>query len=116
MDVFVMVRRKKTTLFLDAKENSTVLELKKMIRGILKVDAEEMQLFFNDNIMDDARTLADSGLSAQMAKAQSPATVGLALKEGDRFETLDITPLSSPPELPDVMKSQDAAQMDAGCA
>ena len=27
MDVFLMVRRKKTTIFLDAKENTTVLEV-----------------------------------------------------------------------------------------
>jgi len=66
--------------------------------------------------MDDCRTLLDSGLSAQIAKAQCPATVGLALKEGDGFETLDVTPLSSPPELPDVMRTQDASQMDPGCA
>lgn len=29
--------------------------------------------------------------------------------ENGEFETIDITPLSSPPELPDVMKGQEAA-------
>jgi hypothetical protein len=33
MDVFLMVRRKKTTIFLDAKENTTVFEIKKIIEG-----------------------------------------------------------------------------------
>ena len=28
--------------------------------------------------------------------------------ENGEFETIDITPLSSPPELPDVMKGQEA--------
>lgn len=32
-DVFLMIRRKKTTIFTDAKDNTTVQELKKMIEG-----------------------------------------------------------------------------------
>lgn len=38
MDVFVMIRRKQSTIFIDAKESTTILELKKMIQGILKVN------------------------------------------------------------------------------
>ena len=45
MDVFLMVRRKKTTIFLDAKESSTVLDLKKMIEGITKKTPADQQLF-----------------------------------------------------------------------
>lgn len=45
MDVFLMVRRKKTTIFLDAKESSTVLDLKKMIEGITKKAPADQQLF-----------------------------------------------------------------------
>ena len=40
-----MVRRKKTTIFLDAKESTTVLELKKMIEGITKKSPSEQQLY-----------------------------------------------------------------------
>jgi len=32
-DVFLMVRRKKTTIFIDAKEDTSILELKRMISG-----------------------------------------------------------------------------------
>lgn len=32
-DVFLMIRRKKLTIFTDAKDTTTVLELKKMIEG-----------------------------------------------------------------------------------
>lgn len=32
-DVFLMIRRKKMTIFTDAKDDTTVLELKKMIEG-----------------------------------------------------------------------------------
>lgn len=32
-DVFLMIRRKKTTIFTDAKDSTSVAELKKMIEG-----------------------------------------------------------------------------------
>lgn len=32
-DVFLMIRRQKTTIFTDAKENTSVVELKRMIEG-----------------------------------------------------------------------------------
>ena len=45
MDVFLMVRRKKSTIFLDAKETTTVLDLKKMIEGITKKAPADQQLY-----------------------------------------------------------------------
>jgi hypothetical protein len=36
-DVFLMIRRKKVTIFTDCKDTTTVLELKKMIEGTYKV-------------------------------------------------------------------------------
>jgi len=106
MDVFLMVRRKKTTIFLDAKESTTVLELKKMIEGITKKAPSEQQLYNkDDSVMDEDKSLSDYGLTAAIAKAQQPAEVGLAFK-GDEggWEELEKTPYSIPPELPDVMK------------
>ena len=44
-----MVRRKKTTIFLDAKESSTVLDLKKMIEGITKKSPADQQLYNKDD-------------------------------------------------------------------
>jgi len=112
MDVFLMVRRKKTTIFLDAKESTTVLELKKMIEGITKKSPSEQQLYNKeDAVMDEEKSLSDYGLTAALAKAQQPAEVGLAFK-GDEggWEELEKTPYSIPPELPDVMKpGQDTA-------
>ena len=49
MDVFVMVRRKKTTLFLDAKESTSVLELKRMVAGITKTPPERQRLYNKDD-------------------------------------------------------------------
>lgn len=110
MDVFLMVRNKKTTIFTDAKENTTVRELKRIIQGITKRDPEDQQLSNErgTEIFEDDKHLAEYNLTAQNARAQSPATVGLVFRqENGDFEPLEITPLSSPPELPEVMKSQD---------
>ncbi|KAI8421209.1 hypothetical protein MSG28_008273 [Choristoneura fumiferana] len=90
LDVFLMIRRKKLTIFTDAKDTTT--------------------------LMEDEKTLAEYGLTSATAKAQCPAPIGLAVrKENGEFEALDLTPYSSPPDLPDVMKSQEAngqEQMD----
>lgn len=76
MDVFLMVRRKKTTVFLDAKETTTVLELKKMIEGITKKAPHDQQLYNKDDtVMEEDQSLADYGLSSAVAKAQQPAEV-----------------------------------------
>nr|CAG4641368.1 EOG090X0JP1 [Eulimnadia texana] len=105
-----MIRRKKTTIFTDAKETTPVLELKKIIQGILKVSPENQRLYKDERVMDDDRCLADYGLISGTARAQSPASLGLAIRmDNSDFEMLDITPLSSPPELPDVMKPQPSS-------
>ncbi|XP_050023714.1 elongin-B [Dermacentor andersoni] len=110
MDVFLMVRRKKTTVFLDAKETTSVRELKKMIAGITKVAPENQVLYKDDQCMDDNKVLTEYGLNSSTAKAQAPATVGLVFRDPDtgKFEPLEVTPLSSPPELPDVMKPPES--------
>lgn len=40
-----MIRRHKTTIFTDAKESSTVFELKRIVEGILKRPPEEQRLY-----------------------------------------------------------------------
>uniref|UniRef100_A0A3Q2LNL7 Elongin B n=2 Tax=Equus TaxID=9789 RepID=A0A3Q2LNL7_HORSE len=45
MDVFLMIRRHKTTIFTDAKESSTVFELKRIVEGILKRPPDEQRLY-----------------------------------------------------------------------
>jgi len=110
MDVFLMVRRKKTTIFIDAKEDTTVLELKRMIAGILKVLPEDQKLFRDSIQLDESKKMSDYGLNAGTAKPQLPATIALVFKD----ETgVDIAPLSQPPELPEVMRQQEANNADA---
>lgn len=45
-----MIRRRKTTTFMDAKESTTVLELKKMVQGITKKAPEDMKLYKDDQV------------------------------------------------------------------
>jgi len=108
MDVFLMVRRKKTTIFIDAKEDTSVLDLKRMIAGITKVMPEDQKLFKDREEMKDEKTIGDYGLNPGTAKPQLPATVGLVFKnENGDWEELEISPLSQPPELPEVMRQQE---------
>uniref|UniRef100_A0AAZ3S876 Elongin-B n=1 Tax=Oncorhynchus tshawytscha TaxID=74940 RepID=A0AAZ3S876_ONCTS len=125
MDVFLMIRRHKTTIFTDAKESTTVYELKRIVEGILKRAPEEQRLYKvyavhtpcggqlqsggDDMLLEDSKTLGDCGFTNQTARPQAPGTVGLAFRLGDdAFEQLRVEPFSSPPELPDVMKPQDS--------
>jgi len=48
-----MVRRKKASIFLDAKESTTVSELKKMVHGITKKAVEDMKLYKDDQVRDE---------------------------------------------------------------
>ena len=40
-----MIRRGNTTIFMDAKESTTVLDMKKMLQGITKKAPEDIRLF-----------------------------------------------------------------------
>lgn len=99
---------------MDAKESTTVSELKRMVQGITKRPPEDMKLYKDDQALEDNKGLGDCGFTSSTARAQAPATIGLAFRidEGD-FEPLEIAPLSTPPELPDVMKPQDSSSSHA---
>lgn len=81
-----------------------------MISGILKIPPANQQLYSKDIVlMSDSKFLSDYGMTPAVAKAQCPALVALAVRKDDgTFETLEMTPYSLPPDLPDVMKSQEA--------
>lgn len=102
-----MVRRKKTTIFLDTKENATVADVKRMLAGIIKRPPEDQRLSYEKRILDDREELKHC--FQVHGKAQSPATVGLMLRDPNtgEFEQLDIEPYSQPPELPAAMEKDD---------
>uniref|UniRef100_A0A8C2PBA5 Elongin-B n=1 Tax=Capra hircus TaxID=9925 RepID=A0A8C2PBA5_CAPHI len=82
-----MIRRHKTTIFTDAKESSTVFELKRIVEGILKRPPDEQRLYKDDQLLDDGKTLGECGFTSQTARPQAPATVGLAFRAGEAWET-----------------------------
>uniref|UniRef100_A0A3P8SUM7 Elongin-B n=1 Tax=Amphiprion percula TaxID=161767 RepID=A0A3P8SUM7_AMPPE len=75
-----MIRRHKTTIFTDAKESTTVYELKRIVEGILKRPPEDQRLYKDDQLLEDSKTLGDCGFTNQTARPQAPATVGLAFR------------------------------------
>ncbi|KAM7078636.1 LOW QUALITY PROTEIN: elongin-B-like [Molossus nigricans] len=97
-DVFLGIRRRKTTIFTEAKESSTVFEPKRIVEGILKRPPNEQRLYKDDQLLDDGKTLGEWGFTSQTAGPQAPATVGLAFRAEDVFEALRLEPF--PPELP----------------
>ena len=120
MDVFLMIRRNKTTIFADAKETTTVFEVKKMIEGILKKAPEDQRLYKISKeqhiAMEDSKPLSDYGYTHSSARAQLPEAIGLVYRTGendDDFEPLEITAVSTPPDLPDVMKTESHVSNNA---
>lgn len=104
-----MIRRNKTTIFTDAKESTTVYELKRIVEGVLKRPPEDQKLYKDDVMLNDSQTLGNCGFTNQTARPQAPATVGLSFRlSDDSFEQLRLESFSTPPELPDVMKPQDS--------
>lgn len=92
MAVFLMTPHKKTTIFTEAKESSLVLALKRIIEGIMKRPPEEQLLFKDNQLLDEMKTLRECGFTFQVARPETPATVGLAFRTGDVFEGLEIHP------------------------
>ncbi|VEL31761.1 unnamed protein product [Protopolystoma xenopodis] len=110
MDVYMMVRRKSTTIFLNCKENHQILEVKKMIEGILKVSPEDQVLYKQTIQLDDSKSLSYYNLNSQTARAHTPASLVLSLKDPvtGKFEPPSVTAYSTPPELPEVMRGPEA--------
>ena len=110
MDLFLMVRRQKTTLFLDVKDTATVFDVKLMIAGIIKRQPEDQKLVYEHQVMNDSHPITNY---FSQARAQSPATIGLMLRgEDNKFEQLEIKPYSEPPELPAVMQAIEKDQRE----
>jgi len=50
LPVFLMIRRGKLTIFIDAFENTKVIDVKIMLQCIVKKDAEDMRLFKENQV------------------------------------------------------------------
>ena len=81
-DVFLTIRREKTTIFIDATEETTVAQLKRILHAIVKKIPEDQKLYntANKEELDNNKTLGDCGYKAHTAKAQDPGSIGLAYR------------------------------------
>lgn len=64
--VFLVVRRKKRSIFLEAPSTTNVAEVKKMLEGIIKVPPYNQRLYLNmhgDEEMEDDKDLAFYGIN-----------------------------------------------------
>ncbi|XP_035216109.1 elongin-B-like [Stegodyphus dumicola] len=106
MEVFVMVKRRKSAIFLSVTEDTTVQELAMFVEGITKVARENLLFYKDGEIMDPRMTLKEYEINSCTSKPHVPFELGLVYKDSEtlEFEELEITPLLIPPELPEVMR------------
>ncbi|VDK52832.1 unnamed protein product [Gongylonema pulchrum] len=86
-DLFFEILRRKTHIFCDAKENATVMELKRIVEGILKLPVGKQILKKQNDEgywlpLSDEQTLSDCGFSSLNARAQAPASIALVVVNG----------------------------------
>ncbi|KJH53083.1 hypothetical protein DICVIV_00768 [Dictyocaulus viviparus] len=113
-ELFFEIVREKKHVFCDAKDSAPVLELKKIVEGVLKIPVSDQILVrllddTNTNFqpLDNKKTLAESGFNVNNAKAQTPAIVALMIK-GEVAPIID--ELSTPPPVPDAMRNETHSQ------
>ncbi|EGV94849.1 Transcription elongation factor B polypeptide 2 [Cricetulus griseus] len=73
MDVFLMIQCHKTIIFTNAKESTTVDKLKHIVEGLLKREPCKQQLYKDDKLLYDRKTLGKCGFTCQTAGPQAPA-------------------------------------------
>ncbi|PIO65185.1 hypothetical protein TELCIR_13162 [Teladorsagia circumcincta] len=113
-ELFFEIVREKQHVFCDAKDSAPVLELKRIIEGVLKIPVTDQVLVrllddttTNFQPLDDKKTLAESGFNVNNAKAQTPAMVALMMR-GESAPI--ISELSTPPPVPDAMRNEPHSQ------
>ena len=82
-----MVRREKTTIFLEANEDTTVLQVKVMLEPIVKRSPDDQRLCRHDTkeVLDEKKSLGDSGFKMQSCKAMDPGCIDLMFRVGERI-------------------------------
>ena len=82
-----MIRREKLTIFLDATEETTVLQLKKKLEPIVKQSPDHIGLYNQrtdaKESLPDQKTLGDCGYKSGNSKAQDPAPMGMVFWTGE---------------------------------
>lgn len=115
MEVFFVIRRQKTTIYLDTKADATILDIKKMIAGIIKRPPEDQRLTWErQGWVPIEKCFHDEVRPAEPyphhgRRVDAPIWLSLILRDEEtgEFEELKIYPYSDPPPLrspsPDVL-------------
>ncbi|XP_060846055.1 elongin-B-like isoform X2 [Rhopalosiphum padi] len=105
-ETYLSIHRKNLTISTDVKNDILVNELKRIIGSIIKQLPKDLQLHYEDEIMDGTKPLSYYDLSDDI---QNPMLIGLSLKmPNGEFEPLEITPYSSPSsDFDDLIFSED---------
>ena len=108
MEVFLQIRRQKTTIFLTVKETTTVKEVKAMLHGIINTAVDDISLFNAEEkvLAEDEKVLSDYGFLSTVCKAQKPGELMMVFKGEQKV----VTPYSNPPEMPEVMRQDNSSQ------
>ncbi|CAD5210703.1 unnamed protein product [Bursaphelenchus xylophilus] len=112
MELFFEVLREKTHIMADVRENGTVADIKQIIAGVMQRPVAEITLkksrgaqLTDWETISDEKALVDLGFTQKNAKPDDPAILVFLLPEdGGR---VNITPLSTPPPLPEAMQHSE---------
>eukprot|EP00126_Sphaerothecum_destruens_P004063 Sdes_comp17959_c0_seq2m7214 len=101
MSVYIRVKRKKTTIFLEATSEEKVISLKKKLEPLTKMSPENIKLFSKEKPLEDEKNLAFYNID-------NDDVVAMVFKDGGDWEAIDIAPLSQPPALD--LKAEDGKE------
>ena len=96
-DCFLQIRRRKTTIFTDVTETSTVVQLKQILGSILQIDPQTIRLSYKGQIFDnDNKRLLEYGVTSKQARPQNPLQLEYSLRlADDSYETDELIPYST---------------------
>eukprot|EP00879_Flechtneria_rotunda_P005965 GHRR01006271.1.p1 GENE.GHRR01006271.1~~GHRR01006271.1.p1 ORF type:complete len:106 (+),score=13.95 GHRR01006271.1:293-610(+) len=93
MSMYIRVKRKKTTVFLQVEPTDTVLEVKQKLQALVEWPPHKLQLFKEPHnqptVLEDAKKLAD-------LRVENDEVVAMAyLQDDGNWEAIDITPVGA---------------------
>ncbi|KAL3124435.1 hypothetical protein niasHT_007718 [Heterodera trifolii] len=117
MELYFEILRKKQHLLVQARENWTAKDLKRVVEGILKVPPEKQTLCKPTNeqrteweAIDEKQTLHELGFTMKNARADGPAVLALVLPEDGKSP--DIVPMTIAPPVPEAMAQNKQSEVE----
>ncbi|XP_037927634.1 elongin-B-like [Teleopsis dalmanni] len=108
-NIFLIIRWRKTSLFIQVPERAPVNEVKLMIEGITKVRPDDQKLF-NEELeeIESGGTLDQFNITKLNAKAEKPFELGMSTRNWNgEFDPLAIIPYSKPQKLCEIVNPKN---------